>query len=87
MLPVLIEHNKIIGLILDIKIDDYGIYFILGVWEEIKEINYFLSIGFKANKYIIENNIRYIKEIDIKEISLVEFPAQEGTYAKRDNYK
>lgn len=75
MLYVFSEHKKIIGLVLDIQVDDFGIKFILGVWKDREEE--YLSIGFEALQFEKNEKSRILKSINIIEVSLVSFPSQE----------
>ena len=82
MLPVLLEHkNNPIGRVLDIKQDEFGIKFILGVWEEVPQM--YLSFGFRVLDYEVHRKIRTLKSLNVHEISLVHFPAQEGTHVTK----
>jgi len=85
MIPVLLEHKNIIGRVLSVEIDEIGVKFTIGVREDIdnkldkhfdKYLDKYLSIGFQTREFYRENGIRVLKSIDIKEISLVSFPAQ-----------
>ncbi len=78
MIPVFCEHSgPIIGQVIDIKVDNFGIKFALWVWEEVYQEK--LSFGFTMLKYDTKENVRLISAINIKEVSLVFFPAQENT--------
>ena len=80
-MDVLLEHNLKIGQVLDINIDQIGIKCLLGVWETVQPE--YLSVGFISKKEFFSNNCRQIIDFDIREISLVQFPAQKGTLCKK----
>ncbi len=82
MIPIYINHRgKPIGHIIQFIIDEIGIKIVFGVWENIHD--QFLSIGFKTRQSIQKGSIRYIFNIDIFEVSIVDFPAQKGTHYVR----
>lgn len=81
MIPVLLEHSRVIGLVLDVDLDNIGIKFTLGVWEDVFQDN--LSIGFKALEYVKYSHKRIIESFCLKEVSLVQFPAQRGTKCQK----
>lgn len=89
MLPVFREHREpIMGRIIDIKITEHGIKVAAGVWTDVQQRSF--SFGFNLLNYsykkVGENGnkkIRILERINIKEISFVFFPAQEGTQCKK----
>jgi hypothetical protein len=84
MLPVLLEHKKLIGKVLSVKLDNYGIHVVLGLWQETPQ--QYLSIGFEILKYEIVDNVRIIKSINILEVSLVHNPSQKEQLCKIQKY-
>ncbi len=98
--PILWQHDvkKPVGKIVEAYIDDIGLFIYGKINVELiygKEtlnclkqntINS-LSIGFKLKKSYIENNIRFLQDIKIIEISIVSLPANEMTCIKLINNK
>ena len=83
MLPILKEHNgQPIGLVTHIESTKKGIFI---KFKTTEQISGFLSIGFKTIKCLFKNNIRYLQEIEILEISVVEKPVQHETTIKEIN--
>lgn len=90
--PLLFEHNENmqIGIITFMKEDEIGLY-VEGIidtknklYENVKNNQILgLSIGYYATKFDFDkNNNRILKEINLKEISLVLNPANKLSYIK-----
>ena len=96
-LEVLWEHDpkKVIGIAKVIE-DKHGLYVEGNIFLDApyaknaynfinqNQLNH-MSIGYKTNSYYKKNGVRYIKEIDLKEISLVINPANRGAKIYRFN--
>ena len=94
-LPVLWQHDvkKPVGKIIEAYVDDIGLFIYCEINKELiygKEtfnclkqntINS-LSIGFVLNQSYIKNNVRYLQDIKLLEISVVSIPANELTKIK-----
>jgi len=86
MLPVFQEHKEpVIGQIIDIKVTEKGVWVAAGVWQEVSQRSF--SFGFNVLESYQKNYLRFLKKINIKEISLVFFPAQEDTQCKKIKMK
>lgn len=83
-IPILYEHEILIGYTTKILENHFGLYIEFQLFEIminfISKIPKKLSIGFKCLNFFYKNNIRYIKKAKIIEISLVKNPAQVNTY-------
>jgi HK97 family phage prohead protease len=92
-LPLFYEHNreKVLGKVYAIENDTHGLYVKIHVsldenWK--KDIFYqvqkgllrYLSIGFFVKTFSKENGIRHIYALDLKEISLVQKPANQSAF-------
>ena len=94
-IPILWQHDvkKPVGKVIDAYIDDIGLFIYADINQELiygKEaynslkgntVNG-LSIGYKINKNYIKNNIGYLEDIKIIEISIVSLPANEMSMAE-----
>lgn len=94
-IPILWQHDvkKPVGKVIDAYIDDIGLFIYADINQELiygKEaysslksntING-LSIGYKINKNYIKDNIGYLEDIKIIEISIVSLPANEMSMAE-----
>ena len=94
-IPILWQHDveKPVGKVVDAYIDDIGLFIYADINQELiygKEaysslksntING-LSIGYKINKNYIKDNIGYLEDIKIIEISIVSLPANEMSMAE-----
>ena len=94
-IPILWQHDvkKPVGKVIDVYIDDIGLFIYADINQELiygKEaysslksstING-LSIGYKINKNYIKDNIGYLEDIKIIEISIVSLPANEMSMAE-----
>lgn len=85
-LPMLYEHEEPIGKIVLLSEDEVGLKvgaeIIRGLPESEKAIKLLsagvvngLSIGYSVNEYDIVDGVRYLKNVDLWEISIVTFPA------------
>ena len=94
-IPILWQHDvkKPVGKVIDAYIDDIGLFIYADINQELiygKEaysslksntVNG-LSIGYKINKNYIKDNIGYLEDIKIIEISIVSLPANEMSMAE-----
>ena len=94
-IPILWQHDvkKPVGKVIDAYIDDIGLFIYAEINTELiygKEaysslksntVNG-LSIGYKINKNYIKDNIGYLEDIKIIEISIVSLPANEMSMAE-----
>lgn len=94
-IPILWQHDvkKPVGKVVDAYIDDIGLFIYADINQELiygKEaysslksntVNG-LSIGYKINKNYIKDNIGYLEDIKIIEISIVSLPANEMSMAE-----
>lgn len=76
-MQLLKEHEQNCGLIQSLIRDSKGIKAFFKTEEDCK--NYFLSIGFKAEKYIRKNSTRILNKIKLVHIAIVKYPAQLNT--------
>ena len=94
-IPILWQHDvkKPVGKVVDAYIDDIGLFIYADINQELiygneaysslksNTVNG-LSIGYKINKNYIKDNIGYLEDIKIIEISIVSLPANEMSMAE-----
>ena len=84
-IPILLEHYKEIGHLIYAKQDDFGLYIIFAMSEDvcINMGNIFLSIGFQTLSSFKVDNKRYINYLNLCEISIVKKPASIGVICQK----